>query len=396
MPRHDRIKILHIITRLIRGGADENTILNIRGLEKNKFKVDLLVGGESDLDILNQLDDITCMRISALKRNILPWWDLIALLKMIRDLKKGRYHIVHTHTAKAGFLGRMAAKLSGVPIIVHTLHGTTFHDSNNPVVKKIYIALERLVAYFTDKFIVVGNDLKAKYLAQKIGCSEKFTTIYSGFEVAAFVDAGRISETTRRLELNKIGISNEDIVIGTVSRLEPRKGHVYLFQVAQKIIEQFPTCKFLIVGEGYYRSQLEQQVRQFHLSDAIKFLGYRADIARAISLFDIFVLTSLWEGLPRVLVQAALVGKPIVTFAVEGAREVVHDRINGFIVPLHDTESLAQKLLVLMQNLQLARRMGECGKEIVGQRWSTTAMIEKTKQVYADLMRQKIYSNLKF
>jgi glycosyltransferase involved in cell wall biosynthesis len=387
-----KIIVLHIITRLIRGGADENTILNIRGLEKDKFKVDLVVGGESDPTILNQLDGINCIKISALKRNIQPWWDVIALLKLVRLIRKNRYLIVHTHTAKAGFLGRIAAKLSGTPIIVHTLHGTTFHDLNNPIVKKIYIALERFVAYFTDKFIAVGDDLKKKYLDQKIGSFEQYTTIHSGFEIAAFIEAGRLSDTARRQELDKIGISEDTIVIGTVSRLEPRKGHVYLFHSAQKIVDQSPNVKFLIAGEGYYRNKLEQQVEQFKLSDSIKFLGYRSDIAKIISIFDVFLLTSLWEGLPRVLVQAALLGKPVVTFDVEGAREVVKHGVNGFIVPLRDTESLAQKLLVFVRNLDLARDMGRHGKEIVGNRWGAVTMIEKTKQVYKDLIAAKNYS----
>ncbi len=391
--RHHRIKILHIITRLIRGGADENTILNIRGLEQDKFEVDLIVGGESDPAILAQLAGIKCTVISSLKRNIFPWWDVIALLKLAYFIKKGRYQIVHTHTAKAGFLGRIAAKLSGTPIIVHTLHGTTFHDSINPVAKKIYIALERFVAYFTDKFLTVGDDLKNKYLDKKIGHLDQHTTICSGFDIAAFVETGRLTDAIRHQELNKIGISEDNIVIGTVSRLEPRKGHVYLFQAAKRIIDQFPHAKFLIVGEGYYRTKLEQQVEQLSLSDSIKFIGYRADIAKIISIFDVFLLTSLWEGLPRVLVQAAMLGKPIVTFDVEGAREVVKHGVNGFIVPLRDTESLAQKLLVLVGNLELARGMGRHGKEIVRDHWAATTMIEKTKHVYEELIAAKNCSN---
>jgi len=361
-------------------------------LEKDKFKVDLVVGGESDSNILNQLDSINCIKMSALKRNIQPWWDVIAILKLVRLIKKNRYLIVHTHTAKAGFLGRIAAKLSGTPIIVHTLHGTTFHDSNNPVVRKIYIALERFVAYFTDKFIAVGDDLKKKYLDQKIGSIEHYTTIHSGFEIAAFIEAGLLSDTTRRQELDKIGISEDNIVIGTVSRLEPRKGHVYLFQAAERILDQSANVKFLIVGEGYYRNKLEQQVEHFKLSDSIKFLGYRSDIAKIISIFDVFLLTSLWEGLPRVLVQAALLGKPIVTFDVEGAREVVENGVNGFIVPLRDSESLAQKLLVFVRNLEMAKDMGHRGKQIIGNRWAAVTMIEKTKQVYEDLIAAKNYS----
>jgi len=388
-----RVKILHIITRLIRGGADENTILNIRGLERDKYDVDLIVGGESDPKILDHLDGININIISALKRNILPWWDIIALLQLIRCIKKNDYLIVHTHTAKAGFLGRIAAKLAGTPIIVHTLHGTTFHDSINPVAKKIYVALERFVAYFTDKFISVGDDLKKIYIDKKIGSADQYTTIFSGFDIDAFIEAGCLSEDLRAQELKNLGISKENIVIGSVSRLEPRKGHVYLFQAAKKVVDQFPNAKFLIVGEGDYRSKLEQQVEQFKLADAIKFLGYRSDIAKIISLFDVFLLTSLWEGLPRVLVQAALLGKPIVTFDVEGAREVVKDGVNGSVVPLRDVDFLAQKLLMIIENLDLARDMGSRGYEIVGDYWAAKTMIAKTKQVYEELMATKVYSN---
>jgi len=385
-----KIKVLHIITRLIRGGADENTILNIRGLEKDKYQVELVVGGESDPAILAQLTGINCTVISSLKRNILPWWDLLAFLQLARLIKKGHYQIVHTHTAKAGFLGRIAARLSGTPIIVHTLHGTTFHDSIHPLIKKFYIEFERFVAYFTDMFIAVGDDLKKKYLNKKIGSAERYTTIHSGFDLNTFVEAGNLSDADRRLELNKLGISENNFVIGTVSRLEPRKGHIYLFEAAKRIVSQIPNTKFLIVGEGYYRQRLEQQAEQLNLSDFIKFLGYRADIAKIISLFDVFLLTSLWEGLPRVLVQAALLGKPIVTFDVEGAREIVENGVNGFIVPLRNVELLAQKLLVFARNLDLAQNMGRRGKKIVGNRWAADLMIEQTKQLYQELVAAKI------
>lgn len=392
MGREDKIKLLHVITRLVRGGADENTIYNIRGLDKGRYQVELLVGGDSDFDLLNNLNDIHYCVIPELRRNINPWYDCLAFFKLLKILKKNKYQIVHTHTAKAGFLGRIAAKIVGIPITVHTLHGITFHDFINPLVKMCYIGLEKVAGHYTDKFITVGEDLKQKYLEKNIGSPARYTTIYSGFYIDKFYRDSEDLDDFRTEEFKKLGISRSDVIIGTVSRLEPRKGHTYLFQAVDRMIREITNVKLLVSGEGSYRENLEKEVERLKLKEKIYFLGFRSDIPQIITLFDIFVLTSLWEGLPRVLVQAALLGKPIVTFDVEGAWEIVKDGVNGFIVPPKDIELLTQKLLFLAKDLTNTRQMGLKGKKIVGHDWDVENMVSKTKKVYEDLIVKKLNS----
>ena len=389
MEQIGKIRVLHIITRLVRGGADENTIHNIRGLDSNIYDVDLLVGGESDLQLLADLTDINYYVLAELKRDVNPWADFVGFFKLVNFIKRKKYSIVHTHTAKAGILGRIAGKLGGAPIIVHTLHGITFHDFMNPIVKKGYIILERITGYFTDYFITVGEDLKNKYLDQRIGRSNQYETIYSGFPIDKFIESCHVTDSIKRDELKKLSVSSGDVFIGTVTRLEPRKGHTYLFQAATKIVKQHPNVKFLIIGEGPYREQLEIEVRNLNLQNNVVFVGYREDVGRIISFFDIFVLTSLWEGLPRVLVQAALAEKPIVTFEVEGAWEVVKDGVNGYIVPSKNVEKLSDRLFVLLSDLEKAKTMGVQGRKIVNNNWDVSVMVKNTSLVYERLLQMK-------
>ncbi len=389
MERKRKVRILHVITRLVRGGADENTIYNIRGADSSLYEIELLVGGESDLKLVSELSDIQCYVLPTLKRDINPVTDLVGLIKLTRLIRKKKYEIVHTHTAKAGILGRIAGKIGGAPIIVHTLHGITFHDFMNPLTKKSYIIFEKLAGHFTDFFITVGDDLKNKYLMKKIGGENQYQTIYSGFPTEEFIQSCTISNSRKIEEFKKLKLQKDDIVIGTVTRLEKRKGHTYLFQSAVKIIQKFPNVKFVIVGEGPYRRQLESEVKRFNLQKNVIFAGYWKDVGRIISLYDIFVLTSLWEGLPRVLVQAALAEKPIVTFEVEGAWEVVKEGVNGYIVPSKNVEKLTDRLSLLVSDLRTAKKMGGQGRNIVGNNWDVNVMVKNTSHVYKKLLKFK-------
>jgi len=381
-----KIRVLHLITRLIKGGADENTILTIRGLKKEDYEVDLMIGGESDYNFIENLDDIKPILVNELRRNINPAKDFIAFYRIYNYIKKHDYTIIHTHTAKAGFLGRLAAKCAGTPVIIHTLHGITFHNFLNIIVKNIYIFLEKWVGKFTDKFITVGDDIKQKYIAKHIAEPDKYITIRSGFDLQQFIQTGTLSHTERSFERQRIGLKPTDIVIGSVSRLEPRKGHIHLIEAASKIVTQNQRIKFLIVGEGSYRTYLEDEVRRRNLTNWIMFLGYRSDIARIMALFDIFVLTSLWEGLPRVLVQAAALGKPIVTFDVEGAREVVVHEKNGFIIPAKNESKLIERLLWLSQHIDRAHQMGLMGKNLINESWDYRIMVQQINNLYQELL----------
>ncbi|MBN1351818.1 glycosyltransferase family 4 protein [candidate division KSB1 bacterium] len=379
-------RILHILTRLISGGADENTLLSIRGLQDSEYDIELLVGGESDEHFVRGQTDIRIIVLDELRRNILPLKDLIAFYKIYTYIKKNQFHIVHTHTAKAGFLGRLAARCAGTPIIIHTIHGITFHDFLNPLVRWIYIVLEKVAGKFTNKLIMVGEDVKQKYVARNIAKPDSYVTIRSGFHLREFIQSGSLS-TSELLDIRKeLDLKYTDLVIGTVSRLEPRKGHIYLFEAAIELIRAFPQIQILIAGEGSHREFLESEARRLHLAENIRFLGYRNDIAELMALFDIFVLTSLWEGLPRVLVQAAALGKPIVTFDVEGANEIVVQGVNGFVVPPKNVALLKERIAWFIQHQDQARQMGLAGKALVTDAWEAETMVRQIKELYDEMI----------
>lgn len=380
----ERIRVLHVITRLIRGGADENTVFTVEGVDPERYDSRILAGLGSEVDGFPEEIRRRTEVLPDLVRDPHPWHDLVALVRMTRIIRRGRYHIVHTHTAKAGFLGRIAARLAGAPHVVHTLHGVTFHEHIHPAVRAGYVVLERIAARLSDVMITVGEDVKRKYLAEAVGRSEQYVTIPSGMDTRPFREAldperGRIPA---RAEL---GLREDDVVIGMVSRLEPRKGWPYFLEAVARLAPDFPRLRALIVGEGSQHRELEATAARLGIADRVVFAGYRSDVARAMSAFDIAVLTSLWEGLPRVLVQYSLLEKPIVTFAVEGAGEVVDDGRTGFVVPLRDLDALVDRLRPLVASAPLRAELGRRSRERVEGRWDVELMVDRIRRVYDEV-----------
>ena len=387
----NKIKVLHIITRVVNGGADENTLFTINGLNKDEYEIDLLAGSESEKEILERIsleNNITFYQIDSLVRNISLHNDIKALFKIYKIIKENNYDIVHTHIAKAGVLGRIAAKIAGVPHIIHGVHGITFPDQINIFKRELFKNIERLCGLFTDKFITVGDDMKQKYINAKVGNPKDYTTIRSGMELSQFINAAD-NEQKKILSLKEdLGLKDDDLLIGMVSKLEKRKGYKYFLEVAKDIVEEFPNVKFLIIGNGSEYDTLVKKVNRMNLNNNVIFTGYRTDIADVFSILDIKVLTSLWEGLPRVLVQAAAVAKPIVTFNVDGAWEIVDEGKNGYIVPMRDTKAMTRKLKLLIKDDKLRRKMGKCSQEKVSNDWTIENMVKETDRLYKSLVNK--------
>ena len=382
-----RVKVLHIITRFLKwGGADLNTYYSIQALNPEQFRVDLVVGRDSHLDMLQDYDQGELAQIESLVRDPNPRLDPITLFQLYRFIRGKEYDIVHTHTGKAGVLGRLAARMAGVPVIVHGLHGSM--DARNPILDRIYTHLDRFTGRFTDNFISVGEDLKNKYLDLGVGNPEDYTIIHSGMNLNKFREAGDMGKKEIGAKRRELGVPEGAVVLGKVAGLEPRKGHKYLIEAAEKIIQHREDVFFLFVGDGWYREQIEDMVGEVGIEENVLFTGFREDIEEVMACFDIFVFTSLWEGLPQVLVQAAAVGLPIVTFQVEGAGEVVEDGVNGFIVPSKDVGQLVEKTSFLIENKDKAKQMGQKGPDRIGDRWSIETMQEQTAELYDDLVAE--------
>jgi glycosyltransferase involved in cell wall biosynthesis len=381
------IRMLHVITRLIRGGADENTLHTVRGLDPRRYEVDLVVGAGSELGLLQGLEHVGLHFLPALVRDPHPFKDVIALLQLARLMRGRRYQIVHTHTAKGGFLGRIAAAMVGTPTIVHTLHGVTFHEHLGWAERAFYLALERLAGRFTHQFVSVGEDVKRIYLGEAIGRPEAYETIYSGMPLDQYLAAGEMTDIERAAVRAELALTPRHQVVAMAARLEARKGHAYLLEATRRLKDRHPELRVLVVGDGPLRAALEAQARAFGLEEVVRFLGHRLDLSRVLAAADVSVLTSLWEGLPRVLVQSAAAGRPILTFDVEGAWEVVRDGENGFIVPSRDVDAFTARLDRLLRDRALARSLGQAGRERVSAVWTVETMLERL-----DLMYQRLAS----
>lgn len=380
------LKVLHVHTRMVRGGADENTLFTVNGLDPRRFQVALAVGGGSEPSMLGKIEPhVEVLEIPELVRDVSPRNDIAAFNKLRRHLRDKRYDIVHTHTAKGGILGRFAARAAGVPIIVHTLHGSTFHGALDPVQYRLYWLLEKLTARFTQRIISVGEDLKDRYVAAGISSVEHYDVIRSGMDLRQFRAAAAMSAAQKAEVRRSLGVPADAPLVGKVARLEERKGYRYFIDMAEKVLKQVPTAHFVGVGAGEQLDSLNAEVARRGLGGQIHFPGFRPDIAEVLACLDVTVLTSLWEGLPRALVQAAACSVPVVTFEVEGAREVVKDGVNGYVVPSKNVEQLADRVISLLAHPERARAMGTAGSGLVHQGWTIESMVRDISAVYEAL-----------
>ncbi len=377
---------------MITGGADENTLFTIEGLNKEKYEIDLITGEEFDKNILNKVKNhpFDIIQIKGLKWKLNFLYDPIVLIKLINLMRKNHYDIVHTHTTKAGILGRIAAYISGVPVIVHGLHGSTFQAFNSGLLNWLLFLFERLTGRFTDAYISVSKVLSEIYIEKGIGKKDNHYTVYSGMELSKFYHARDKINYQEKYE--ELGINAGEFLIGNVARLETRKGHRFLFDAFKNVVEKQKDgqVKLLIIGEGNKRKYLENYVKELNLGDKVIFTGYREDVEELMALMDIFVLTSLREGLPRVLVQAAAVGMPSVAFNVDGVSEIIKDNYNGFLVKVKDVKQLENRIVRYMNNEELVLLHGRNGREFIENKWSIKGMVDRIDKIYQKLITEKI------
>ena len=380
-----RIPVLHIITRLIVGGAQEHTMLTAALLDPDRYAVDIVsgpqTGSEGSLIEEVRAHGIPLTIEPALVREVNPLKDLQALFRLTGFIRRGRYTIVHTNSSKAGILGRWAARLAGTPVIVHTVHGWGHHERQHPLVRRFYILLERATARITDKLIVVSPRNTEKGLADGIGTPEKYITIRSGIELDRFLKPTRPREAVRE----ELGIPPDVPVVGTVTRLSPQKAPLDFVDAAAHVAARRPDVHFVIVGDGPLRAEMEAAIAVRSLTDRVHLTGLRRDVPDLMHSFDVFALTSLWEGLPRVLPQAMTTGLPIVATAVDGNAEAVTDGVNGFLTPPGDPQAMAAALLRLLEDSVLARRMGEAGRRKAGE-FSAHRMVSDIAALYDTLL----------
>lgn len=382
------MRISHVITRLVVGGAQENTVASVLGLQQLPgWDVKLLSGPtrgpEGSIESLARQNlPQSLIIVPTLVRPVHPWLDLKAFKFLCSHFRENRPHIVHTHSGKAGILGRIAAKRARVPVIIHTIHGPSFGAFQGTLPNLLFRSAERWAARCTDHFVVVAQAMAHSYLQAGIGSPNQFTRIFSGFDIQPFLKSQNNPALRQSLQLTP-----NDFVVGKIARLFPLKGHEDLLAIAPRLVKEQPNIRFLLVGDGIWRPRFEQMALEAGLKDHFVFAGLvpPQEVARYIGIMDTVVHLSRREGLPRALPQALAAGKPVVAFDCDGAGEVCRNNRTGFLVMPGDRDRLFSCILELARSPELRRRLGETGREQVREWFPVERMIEDLKALYLQL-----------
>jgi glycosyltransferase involved in cell wall biosynthesis len=381
------MRVTHVITRLIVGGAQENTIASVLGLQqKPGLDVRLISGGDTGPEgsLAHEFNSSpsTLTVLPELVRPIHPWKDVLAWRQLTRMFREQRPDIVHTHSGKAGVLGRLAAHRAGVPVIIHTIHGPSFGLFQPTLSNLIFLAAERHVGKITTHFVAVADAMIRQYLAAGIGRPGQYSKILSGFSSPPFLSA----TNDPRLRA-KFGLKPENIVIGKIARLFKLKGHDDLFSVAPELVRKYPQIRFLLVGDGPWRERFEQRARTLRLDSHFIFTGLvpPAQVPALIGIMDILAHLSLREGLPRALPQALAAAKPIVAYDCDGAAEVCLENETGFLIRPGNLGALRERLGQLVADGALRERLGRRGREFVRERFAVEKMVDDLFALYLKL-----------
>ncbi|MCX7867337.1 MAG: glycosyltransferase family 4 protein [Limisphaera sp.] len=382
------MRVVHVITRLIVGGAQENTLASVLGLrQRYGWEVKLISGPtrgpEGSLEPVAAAVPGLLEIEPSLIRPLHPWQDTRAWLRLTQRFRHWRPDLVHTHSGKAGFVGRLAARRAGVPVIVHTIHGPSFGTFQGPLANWIFRTAEQWAGRVTTHFVVVADAMARQYLAAGIGRPDQYTRIYSGFDLEPFLQARNDPERRARL-----GAGPQDLLVGKVARLFKLKGHDDLLDVAPALVRKVPQLKFVFLGDGAWRGRLEARVRALGLAEHVRFVGLvpPAEIPAWMGILDVVVHLSRREGLPRALPQALAAGKPVVAYACDGAPEVCRPGETGFLVTPGDRAGLEQAILRLLQDAGLRQRLGQQGRAWVRQHFDVQTMVDALHALYVRLL----------
>lgn len=378
-----KINILYIITQLELGGAQKQALSLIRGIDRTRYNLFLVTAKEGFLmEEALSISGLTLCRSKYLGRAIHPLKDFWTIFEIAGFIKCNKIDIVHTHSSKAGVLGRWAAALSGVKVIIHTVHGWSFNDFQGFLARNLYRGLERFCSRFTDKIIVVSHHDKRKGVKRRIGDEVRYQLVRYGIERTLF----GVRDASIRKEL---GIRADALVVGAIACFKPQKAPEDFVELASKIHQKFPSVIFLMVGDGALRGAIESLIARHQLGSQFILTGWRKDIPGILSVMDVFVLTSLWEGLPIAVLEAMVTQVPVVATHTGGVSEVVVENETGFLVPCHDLSSMLKKVNALLEDGPLRARIGLNAKKKIGEVFSVESMVKAHDDLYQRLIKEK-------
>ncbi len=378
------MKVCHVITRLIVGGAQENTVLTCRGLVERGHDVSLIAGPETgpegSLWEVAQASGVQLFEVPTLRRSIKPTFDWRSYKSLIRHFKRIRPDIVHTHSSKAGIVARLAAAKAKIPVIIHTIHGMSFNRTQPWYLRNAFARLERLAAKHTHKIIAVADAMIDQSVKTFVAERKRFITIRSGMEVEQFSpDPHERREIRKRWQVN-----DEDVLACTIARFFKNKGYEELLQAMPQATQANKRLKFVWIGGGAHRAKYEAQLNHLGLRNRVIMTGLiqPEEVGQYIQGCDMVVHASRWEGLPRALVQGSLAGLPTISFDNDGAPEVVLNQKTGLLVPYGNTESLAQAMIELAGDSTLRAQLGQTGRSLCMEKFDWRKMVEQIDKLY--------------
>jgi glycosyltransferase involved in cell wall biosynthesis len=374
------MRVLHIITRLDKGGSADVLLDLTSGLRKMGNDVFIAVGPtlepQTDIDAFSIKSEIPVYHIKSLQRDCSPFTDCKAFFEILKVIRKIKPDVLHTHTSKAGFIGRIAGRIAGVNVAVHMPHGHIFYGYFSSIKTRLFIFLEKIAALFTYRILTLTEIEKLDYIREKIARAEKIATIPCGIDI----DRYSLSHRTVR---NEFGIPAGLPVIGWVGRVESVKGCEYFLRACHLIKKEMPEARYLIVGEGPLKGEMEELARKLDVSEEVIFAGYRTDMPEIMNSIDLLLHTPLNEGLGRVLLEAMVCEKPVVAADVGGIPEIIEHGVQGFLVPAGDYTSMARESLRILKDPELARVIGCAGRERALD-FSTENMVRKIHNLYKE------------
>jgi glycosyltransferase involved in cell wall biosynthesis len=383
------MRIVHVITRLILGGAQENTLLTVEGLHhRHGDDVTLITGPaegpEGDLFDRAERQGLKVELMPELVRAIRPGTDWKAYHELRRAIRRLQPEVVHTHSSKAGIIGRAAAWEEKVPLVVHTIHGLPFGPSEKPWRNRLYIGLERWAAKRCHAIVSVCDAMTEQALAAGVGVPGQFSTVYSGMEVEPFLHPPRPRDEVRR----ELGLADHEVAFATVARLFERKGHEDILDIAPRVLRQNPDVRFVWIGSGILRDRLEAEADRLGIRHAIHFTGLVPPdrIPELLNASDVVLHPSYREGLARVLPQGLIVGRPAISYDVDGAREVVLPE-TGILVPFLDRDRLASAILELAGNADRRAALGLEGRRRFADQFRQETMVDQLRSLYSERLQ---------
>ncbi|HPC81796.1 MAG TPA: glycosyltransferase family 4 protein [Thermoanaerobaculaceae bacterium] len=376
-----RARVLHAITLLELGGAQRNTLDTCAMLDRDRFEVGLACADAGELlPEARQLADVRVYELPHLRREVRPWHDVRALAELRAAIRDFGPDLLHTHSSKAGVLGRAAARAEGVPVVVHSIHGWGFGPHQPAPVHATFLAAERVAARWTTHFVAVSQENLAQGVELGLFGREQATLIRSGIDLDTFRRASG-GEMVRA----ELGIPAGAPLVVQVSCLKPQKAPERFVALAARLAPRFPDAHFLLVGDGELRERLEAQRAAAGLEGRLHLPGWRRDVPAVLHAATVVTLTSRFEGLPRAVVEALAAGRPVVAMAVDGVREVVHDGVNGFAVAPGDEAALAARVASLLADPRLRAHLAAAAPEGLAA-FDRTLMVRQQEELYERLL----------